>query len=452
VNGRCNDLFEVTVRSGRTAAFTLVEGRDFAVDVLALSDSLGLPLRPLELDLVRIGAAVYAADRRVRRPALTPDRYPGRDVALTFTVSDVGFWREQRQHLVEVLEFLSDDQVDVRFRQGPRSRSWESLGYLYPHQCESVSLVSGGLDSGAGLVSYLGEGGRPTLTVTVIHQSSQGCRAREQIDALPAGLRGRVVSTFTRTSLVQPPRMDRQEWTQRLRGFLFTAVAGVAAARLDLPTVNVFENGVGAVNFPAMNSMSSGGLAARGAHPGFLRRMGRLVTAVAGRPIEFRLPFKSMTKGEVVSRAVSLGGAGVLARSNSCVHCPPARPGSYSHCGTCPGCIEHLLAMHTASCTATRSTFKTDPRRLSLDDDDADGFRMLRCQIHDLQRMGRSGASASFRRHLEHSGALTSVDTVETWLDLYLRYADQAQRWVDEMGDVSRQSRADAAEAVPVIC
>jgi hypothetical protein len=450
VSSRWTDRFEVMVRDRDAGPIVLAAGREFVFNALALSESLGLPLRPLELDLARIGAAVYAADRLVRRPPLTPHRYPARDMELTFTVSDVEFWRDQHHNLVEVLQFLGGDRLDVRFRQGPQPWQWHVSRHLFPEHCNSVSLFSDGLDSGAGLVSYLGEARDTTLTVTVVHQPFQGRQAGCQISVLPPDLRGRVVPTFTRTSLLRPPRMDQQELTQRLRGFLFTAVAGVAASRLSIAKVNVFESGVGAVNVPAMESMIWGGLATRGAHPRFLRMMGRLVTAVAGRPVEFCLPFKSMTKGEVVSRALSFGGAAVLANTASCIHYPLRQPGPAKQCGMCAGCIEHQMAMHTASCDLTKHTFRVDPRRLPYTRDDAVAFRMAVCQLHDLQQMRATGPSESFRLHLEQSGALTGVDTVEKWFGLLLRYADQGQRWVDGVTDVVRPGDAAANTALLV--
>jgi hypothetical protein len=47
-----------------------VSGQHFRADFLTLSDSLSLNLGPLELDLARIGAAAYVADRITRRAAI----------------------------------------------------------------------------------------------------------------------------------------------------------------------------------------------------------------------------------------------------------------------------------------------------------------------------------------------------------------------------------------------
>ena len=66
-------------------------------------------------------------------------------------------------------------------------------------------------------------------------------------------------------------RMSNQEQSQRSRAFLFAAVAAVVAQASKVSDVEVFENGVGAINLPLMTGMLAGGLATRGAHPTFLK-------------------------------------------------------------------------------------------------------------------------------------------------------------------------------------
>src|SRR6185312_9042233 len=197
--------------------------------------------------------------------------------------------------------------------------------------------------------------------VTIEHRPQQRKHIGEQIRSLPRGFRHRVIPAFTMATLIHPPPLKYQETSQRLRGFFFCAVAGAVASRMGLGTVEVLENGIGAVNAPPLEAMLWGGLATRGAHPRFLRLIGRLVSIVAYRNITYELPFKWWTKGEMVRRAIACGAEASLAWAVSCVHYPLRQPGPRKQCGVCPACLGHVQAMHAAGSTVTAHTFDRPP-------------------------------------------------------------------------------------------
>ena len=439
-----SDHFCVHVRGSHIPERTLVAGTDFRVDLFNLSDTLSLPLRPLERDLARLAASVYAIDRLEPRDKVTPYRYPGREIEITCGVSDVAFWRQVEGLLVETLRFLGGDQISLRFLPSSDRDLWSIPASLWGIECDSVALNSGGLDSAAGLVSHLASNHERIVSVTAEHQPHQQQRVLRQYKSMPLALRSRVIPTFTRVTLMNPPRMSRQERTQRLRGFLFTALGGIVASRLGVDVVNVFENGVGAVNVPPVEGMCWGGLSTRGSHPAFLRLMARIVSAVADRPICFDLPFKWSTKGEVVQRALRSGGTTVLEDAVSCVHYPLRERGPAKQCGLCPGCLGHQLARHVAGLSPLVGLFRTDPRSISLAHKDAVFVRLLRGQAFDLQQL-RDGLEAStLHVHLDGSEAITPSDTLRKWIDLHLRYADQVDAWFEPGRDVGRAGCVDA--------
>ena len=69
---------------------------------------------------------------------------------------------------------------------------------------------------------------------------------------------------------------------------------------LGVTKVELFENGVGVINFPPMMGMVFGALSTRGCQPIFLRRMSELCSAVMEEEICFELPFANSTKAEVL--------------------------------------------------------------------------------------------------------------------------------------------------------
>src|SRR5207244_11187612 len=95
----------------------------------------------------------------------------------------------------------------------------------------------------------------------------------------------------------------QEETTQRCRCFLFASLGAIAAIMHGQRVVEVFESGIGAINLPLMAGMV-GAMTTKSAHPKFLRLMSRLSRIVAEGEVEFRLPFFTKTKGQVVRSLV----------------------------------------------------------------------------------------------------------------------------------------------------
>jgi 7-cyano-7-deazaguanine synthase in queuosine biosynthesis len=427
------DQFRFSLRNSNGAQQELIAGEHFRADFLTLSDSLSLSLGPLELDFARIGAAVYVADRLTRRAPLREHHYPSREMELVVGVSDPHFWQQIERELCEPLRFLADDQIKINFVHAPAlTPRWINLP-LFNQDCDAIALDSGGLDSTAGLINRLTDSTQRYLLVTVEHQPHQRKRILGQMLSLNSGLRIRAIPTFTRATLINPPLLKQQERTQRLRSFFFCALAGAIASRIGCRDVEVLENGIGAVNLPPMEGMFWGGLATRGAHPHFLRLMGRLASSVAGRSIRFDLPFKWWTKGEMVRDAIARGGETVLRDTVSCVHYPLREIGPAKQCGLCPGCLGHLQAMHAAQSLVTADRFRRSPIEIkSLMGPDADYLRAMAAQIYDLSLMRTGQRLEGLRLHLVNSGAITTLDTWDKWLALHLRYASECEAWWEQ--------------------
>ena len=316
-----------------------------------------LPARPTDrgIDLLNIAAGVYAVDRVVKRQAGAGNETGIRSLQLCFAVQDLAFW--QRSEITEaveaILSFLTDENWSVAFEQ--------AAGVFVPQQVpldlslmrrpRRIALYSGGLDSAAGLANRVLAGIDDYLLVTVGHHNKLRHLCAEQIKQL---------SRLTSTPLqlhstlivhlqggVAKKRMRQQECSQRSRAFLFCAAAAVAAQTCQIEEVEIFENGVGAINLPLMTGMLVGGLATRGAHPTFLKLMGQLASAVAENSVRYSLPFATMTKAEMLVPLKIHGLEEWAQQSRSCVH-TSLRERKASHCGQCPGCIERRQAFSAA--------------------------------------------------------------------------------------------------------
>ena len=311
---------------------------------------------PRSLDLLNIAAGVYAVDRAVKRKAGDGNEMGVRSLRLNFAVHDLAFWQrtEITEAVTQILCFLTDENWSLTFERAaaeslPTERQ-SRLDFPLNPRPRRIALFSGGLDSAAGLASRVLAGLDDYLLLTVGHHYRLRRQCADQIQQLShrTGTPRQLHTTLVvRQSGGVAKRMSHQEQSQRSRAFLFAAAAAVVAQASKVSDIEVFENGIGAINLPLMTGMLSGGLATRGAHPTFLKWMGQLASSVAEQPIRYTLPFATRTKAEMLSHLRDCGLEDWLQLSRSCVH-TSLRERKKSHCGQCPGCIERRQAFAAA--------------------------------------------------------------------------------------------------------
>lgn len=301
-----------------------------------------------ERDLAHIAAAIYAADRMVKRPGR------GMDTARYIRLNISIFGGELvdsplLNSLSDLLGFLSGDEWDIRLQpcrkpaEAPVQRQLafsEKPGFR-------VCLYSDGPDSAAGLALRRNEVHKPWLAVTVGHQTGLRHRVIKQLRAHRENLPHPLLSAQLVAGLRSAPPIGQQEKTQRTRGVLFCVAAGLAARWSGARQVEVFENGVGAFNLPLMTGMLDGGRTTRGAHPQFLSQMGGILSAVLNHPLDFVLPFCWDTKAEMLQRLPADQARQLIELSHTCVHTSIRERGK-DHCGTCPACIERQITLNAA--------------------------------------------------------------------------------------------------------
>ena len=310
------------------------------------------------LDLLTIAAAVYSVDRISKRSWEGGNEHGYRRFHLTLELREPRFWRTQKivRPLSETLAFLSNDDWQFDFVPRPEAISGggnqEFLALPKDVNPELAALYSGGLDSAAGLANRAIQGENNFALLTVGHQTSMHKLVTQQIQSLVGILKHErginlKISHSTLTISLRGDaarRMRLQEKTQRVRAFLFCVAAAIVAKAYRLDRVDVFENGVGAINLPLMTGMLGTGLATRGAHPTFLNMMSEFCSKIGESPVQFVLPFMNKTKAEMLSPLTSTPKLHEwLQKSRSCIHTAHRIKGIH-HCGVCPGCIERRQA------------------------------------------------------------------------------------------------------------
>lgn len=348
------------------------------------------------VDFLRIAAGIYTVDRICKRSKRANNEAGARQLPLIFSVQDAEFWQqaEVRNLLLELLYPLTGDDWCLDFERAQRTA--EDPGYqafLLPRcdWAERVGLYSGGLDSAAGLANRMLKGADNYLLVTVDHRSGLHLRTTNHLKEMASILEGSgrakpsYLHTTLNTTLVggKSKRIAMQEKTQRSRAFMFCTAAAIAAVAYQVETVEMFENGVGAINLPLMSGMLGNALATNGAHPAFLNRMSKLATYVAERPVRFVLPFSDLTKADMVKNlTVSDGLVDWAKKSRSCIHTSIRVPGK-THCGHCPACIERRLAFNVAGIAEDRNAYQMDVFSEAIkQESDAIYFKLFQ---HDAQ-------------------------------------------------------------------
>jgi len=209
----------------------LVLGKDFRFDSTRFEAHLMVPMEPLLADLMRIAVGVYVADRKKRRRNRSPWSASMHDMGLRIQVNRLDFWGDDYvQSLIEdLLRFLSPDLWSLEFERLPFDPIPQQGALPLVEETPVVCLYSGGLDSAAGLATWLRDHSQPVLAVTVLHQSHLKRRCGQHVRLLREHYGRNINLVPVRVHLIDAGRIDAQERTQRCRAFLFLA-AGVVTA------------------------------------------------------------------------------------------------------------------------------------------------------------------------------------------------------------------------------
>ncbi len=316
-------------------------------------DRHGLAPAGPAIDFYRMAAAVYAADNRIlRRHAF--DRWT-RDFVLHLPVADLASWERVRGPLTQLLQFLTGDRWELRFRAGAPPRppvDRRAVDRAQVPEIAAVSLLSGGLDSFVGALDAAADGQRLLL---VSHNATGAARfsspAQKAVLRAVEQVAGQSVPHLKMN--VSPPSTGDgdAEASQRSRSIIFVAVGVLAASAYPAGTpLVVAENGFISLNVP-MTYGRLGSLSTRTTHPYTFALM-REVLSGLGIAVPIETPYRFMTKGQMLlaTRAPAVL-AETIYETSSCAR-PNDRnalPGRRQpHCGYCVPCIIRRGAMHKA--------------------------------------------------------------------------------------------------------
>lgn len=282
-------------------------------------------------DFLTLALAVNAADNVLER-APSPDGWT-RQIELHVVLHEPEPYQALANEIEQALRFLTGDFWKLTFADGGYPPPRPKAPVMFDADC--VCLLSGGLDSLVGALDLTEAGHRPLL----VSQTAKGDKETQSLFA--KGLCGNERHLQWNQNI--RPKVEDIEGSTRGRSIGFFAFAAVAAdhlatVKVALPRpveVVVPENGLISLNVP-LNPGRVGSLSTKTTHPVFMERLQKLWDAL-GIPAVLRLPYATMTKGEMMAACqVRNVLAQVASQSTSCGRF--VRNG-YKHCGRCVPCL-----------------------------------------------------------------------------------------------------------------
>jgi len=348
-------------RSAKTTVF----GRYF-VDDLRIAKAFSKRLDPLLVDFIDVALFIYLADRLSPRRRRTSQHYAmqwGRKLCLKVPVRNPEAWSrpEIYESLRRLLHFFTEDDWQIEFIQSnkaPRpSESQKSLLPVWKPLPVRVALYSGGLDSFAGTAQQIAEWSEHQFVlVSGVTNSRQEDAQRKQIKAINKPALHPAKHIPISYGLRQG--IEREELSQRSRGFLFMTLGAVTAITAGANELYIYENGIGAINLPYDGSQV-GASNTRAVNPIAILRMSKFVADLTGIPFRIENPFLFQTKTEMCRHPeVRRLGQHVML-TFSCDHFPIRRK-NHPQCGICTSCLLRRLSLESAGLSRFDSGYSHD--------------------------------------------------------------------------------------------
>jgi hypothetical protein len=320
----------------------------YALSLVETFDAYGLVPTQEAVEALNAAIGAYIADIRIPRGE-TADGWT-RDMVLHLAVHDPQQWEPVVPIFQEMLSFLTGDYWAIVLRQLPKTRPPNNTKQVQKKpQSKIVCLFSGGLDSFIGAVDQIERYGN--IVLVGHHGRGGGATSVSQNDTVEA-LRKYYddkKAPFLRFWIVPPKHVsDKTETTTRARSIIFFGLGLAVASALGESKLIVPENGFISLNIP-LTSSRLGSFSTRTTHPHLLDLLRKLIVGL-GMSIEIELPYRFMTKGEMLqacqNRALI---ETALSSTMSCSHPSANRFTSAKnpniHCGYCVPCLVRRAAI-----------------------------------------------------------------------------------------------------------
>lgn len=315
----------------------------------------GSEIDSLRLDWLDVAMAAYLADRLSKRETGKQNNNSWkRKFEIKIAVRNPEIWtgEEINSELKNVLNYFTDDEWEFDFIKLTGKERAKEIQPKLPLPLQSkprVALFSGGLDSFAGAAQELfNDFESPFIFISGATNTRQISKQRNQIKEL--------IKIFPKREVVHhivgfgihwnKSEHPKEEDTQRTRGFLFVSLGAVTALNAGVNCLEIYENGIGAINLP-YDASQLGTMSSRAVNPLSLLRMENFIEILTGQKFQIKNPYLFQTKGEMCQHDIVRKFAQITEQTFSCDGFP-VRTAGKPQCGICTSCLLRRLSLESA--------------------------------------------------------------------------------------------------------
>lgn len=316
---------------------------------------------PRLTDLAEMASSIFLADRL----ALRGKKWK-RNLKLRIPVTDLVFWRQPNilRTLSDILYYLTEDYWTFEFTDRKPRAFDNHKQIVFPFDMPNetcIALFSGGLDSFAGVVKHLSESSfRKTFLVSIVTNHRMRGVQKKLAYSIKQNLNIDLILVPLAVYLRSPMLPEKlQEKTQRTRGFIFTVLGSIFSVLAGKYNLNLFENGIGAINLPMVN-FQIGTDNTRSVNPVTLIEISKFMSTVIGDSFEIKNHAQWLTKAELCQSLSESVLRDHIRKTVSCDGGFSRRVKGLAHCGLCTSCILRRQALFAAGLSEQDTNYQFD--------------------------------------------------------------------------------------------
>lgn len=313
----------------------------------------GSEIDSLHLDWIDVAIAVYTADRLSLREIEKHRNNWKRKFKLKIAVRNLEIWLDDnvQSELNNLLNFYTDDDWEFEFVKlavDARLNALNNKLLLPPLKHPRVALFSGGLDSFAGISQQLHDDEQSSFVlVSGRTNSRQENLQKQQISELRKQYKDKeIIHHIIDFGFNWNGLHPKEENSQRTRGFVFATLGAVTALNAGINVLEIYENGIGAINLPYDKSQV-GTMSSRGVHPLSLLRMGSFIQKLTKKDFHIRNLYLFETKGKMCEHLAVNSFPEIISLTFSCDGFP-VHETNKPQCGVCTSCVLRRMSLEVS--------------------------------------------------------------------------------------------------------
>jgi 7-cyano-7-deazaguanine synthase in queuosine biosynthesis len=334
----------------------------FVNDINSLPDRI--------VDLLEIASYVYAADRSVfrgKRDSVDNESW-SRSFEFHIPVRDFDFWDNEKIKtlLSSALIFMTGDrQFNFVFEKYKNLPALSIQALLFTEEYMTldeakdteIMLFSGGLDSLAGAIEYLNNDKSKHICLVSHNANNSTTSTQNKLVGYLQKKYGKERIKHYKFECHFMGHTKSRDETQRVRMFLFSAIAFSISCCYKKDNFYVFENGITSINLLKQADVFHA-RASRTTHPKTIGLLKQFYLTMNDK-FDVYTPYFSKNKSDIISIFRQFNEIDIISSSVSC-SATRNKPAVFNHCGCCSQCIERRFALYSENLDDVSDNYAAD--------------------------------------------------------------------------------------------